>query len=108
MGVSSLTHDLLLVRIQLDFSEGFYQHLDEDQAILVAASDALHEAAIANTLLIVYIAQLWGVDARRANRGRRERETLAHGRSARGKPGERWLIAIGRRGMATQPSFCAA
>lgn len=98
---ASLTYDLLLVRLQLDLGVGLHEHLDEDQSILVAAADGLHEARVADALLIVHIAELCGVDARGADGRRREREPLTHGWW--GKPGG-IVIAIGR-GIATQPSF---
>lgn len=72
-------YDLPSVLVELDFGKGLDEDLYENDGILVAGADTLHEARIAYAPLVLDILQLGDVDAGRARRGRRQGKALAHG-----------------------------
>jgi hypothetical protein len=74
-----LTYNLLFVFLELDIAIRLDEHLDEHHAVLGSAAYALHEARIADALLVLHILQLRNVYTCRAGGGRREGEALAHG-----------------------------
>lgn len=74
----SLTDYALLVFIKLDAQEWLSNNFDQYDTMFLATPDTLHKACIANSLLVLHIAQLINVDASRGDGRRRQREALTH------------------------------
>lgn len=81
--VTKRTYDPALVFLQLH-GVGLYDHLDQDDAILVSSANAFHETSGSHRLLIDQVRELWDINACRARRERGEGEALSHGRGGWG------------------------